>query len=203
MQNPPGESEHTINVVINGGDGSMNDWFKPLFHPLPCRFMHHNNYGKDIGAYQFAADQMECDLMVCLGAPIHFHKAGWLDRIIMAYLENGPSVYGPWGFSTPRPHLRTTAFWLPPEFLNSYPRRVGDADRYGFEHGGESITLWVKKLGYEPMMVTWGGCYKMEEWHHIDREQSLFIDQHMDRADEIARVNNPQPRPLRRRQRVA
>jgi hypothetical protein len=192
MQNPPGDIPHEITVVINGGDTTAHDWVRPLFNPLPVNFLQHNNYGKDIGAYQFAADQLDCDLMICLGAPVHFHKAGWLDRIAMAYYENGPAVYGPWGFGVPRPHLRTTAFWLPPVFLNSYPKRVGDGDRYGFEHGSDSITLWSKKLGFDPLMVTWDGCYKMDEWHHITTEQSLFIDQHMDRNQVIEKANRPQ-----------
>jgi hypothetical protein len=178
LEHPPGESDHEIHVAINGGiDAGL--WCEQLFHPLPCQFFQHNNAGKDIGAYQAAADIIECDLMVCLGAPIHFHKPGWLDRIVMAYEEYGPTVYGPWGFQVPRPHLRTTAFWLPPELLNSYPRRVDNTSRYEFEHGGESIALWAKARGFDPLMVTWSGVYGMDAWQNISREESLFVDQHM------------------------
>lgn len=178
MANPPGESDHEIHVCINGSI-AMGDWNKRLFHPLVPQFFQHNNYGKDIGAYQAAADIIECDLMVCLGAPLHFHRAGWLDRIVMAYLENGPAVYGPWGFHSPRPHLRTTAFWCPPEFLNSYPIRVGNGERYQFEHGADSLTLWSQKQGYEPLQVTWRGTYNMESWHPVSASESLLTDQHM------------------------
>lgn len=178
MEHPPGVEDHEIHVAINGGV-DIGEWCRKLFSPLPCRFFKHNNYGKDIGAYQTAADILECDLLVCLGAPIHFHKPGWLDRLVMAYQENGPAVYSPWGFHSPRPHLRTTAFWLPPELLNSYPRRVSDQERYGFEHGGDSITLWSQQLGFEPLQVTWRGVYSMDAWHPTTRDESLMVDQHM------------------------
>ena len=180
MENPPGISDHEIHVAINGSI-SIGDWCEKLFHPLGVSFFQHNNYGKDIGAYQVAADMIPCDLMVCLGSPVHFHKPGWLDRIVMAYEENGPAVYSPWGFHHPLPHLRTTAFWCPPELLNAYPTRVSDSDRYAFEHSTNSFTLWSQKQGFEPMMVTWRGVYSMAGWHPVSRDESLFIDQHMER----------------------
>lgn len=178
MENPPGGTPHEIHVAINGGV-AIGDWCRYLFNPLPCQFFQHNNYGKDIGAYQAAADMIECDLMVCLGAPVYFHKPGWLDRIALSYYENGPSVYGCWGFPVPMPHLRTTAFWLPPDLLNAYPVKVGDQDRYAFEHGPDSLTLWSKKQGFEPKVVTWKGCYEMGAWDHVSWDDSLVVDQHM------------------------
>ena len=178
MENPPGAADHELHVCINGGI-PIGDWCRELFNPLAPNFFQHNNYGKDIGAYQVAADIIDCDLMVCLGAPVHFHKPGWLDRILMSYVENGPAVYSSWGFHQPRPHLRTTAFWLPPELLNAYPYRVGDRERYQFEHGGESITLWSQKQGFEPLQVTWRGVYPMASWHPVTRDESLMVDQHM------------------------
>ena len=178
MEHPPGGADHELYVVVNGGI-PMGDWNRNLFRPLAPKFLQHNNYGKDIGAYQAAADQIDCDLMVCLGAPVYFHHAGWLDRIVGAYLEYGPAVYGAWGVQQPRPHLRTTGFWLPPHFLNAYPIRVGDGDRYPFEHGADSIVLWTQRLGFEPIMVTWRGCYHMPDWQPIGRDESLFIDQHV------------------------
>lgn len=180
MDHPPGSTDHDIYVSVNGGI-EMGEWNKKIFEPLPCQFFQHNNYGKDIGAFRVAADQIPCDLLVCMGSHIHFHRDGWLDRMVMAYEENGPTVYGPWGFQSPRPHLRTTAFWLPPELLLAHPLKVSDRERYQFEHGSDSITLWCQKQGLEPIMVTWDGCYQMPEWHPVDRKSSLFIDQHMER----------------------
>src|SRR6185369_579301 len=177
IKNPPGESDHTVHVAINGSI-EIGKWCQKLFDPLPCQFFQHNNAGKDIGAYQAAADAIECDLMICMGSPIYFHKAGWLDQIVRAYESYGPTVYGAWGFQVPRQHLRTTAFWLPPELLNSYPKRVANHDRYNFEHGENSIALWAKSNGFDPLMVTWAGVYEIQNCQNISREESLFIDQH-------------------------
>jgi len=177
LEHPPGEADHTIHVAINGGI-EIGQWCQVLFDPLPCHFFKHNNAGKDLGAFQAAADTIECDLMLCMGSPVHFHRAGWLDQIVYAYEQYGPTVYGAWGFQVPRPHLRTTCFWLPPELLNSYPARINDSNRYEFEHGANSIALWSKAHGFDPLMVTWAGVYRIEAWQNISREESLFIDQH-------------------------
>lgn len=178
LEHPPGAADHEIHVAING-TVEIGDWCRRLFDPLPCQFFQHNNAGKDLGAYQAAADTIECDLTICLGSPLHFHKEGWLDQIVRAYEEYGPTVYGAWGFQVPRPHLRTTAFWLPPFLLNSYPKRIDNTNRYEFEHGSTSIALWSKSHGFDPYMVTWAGVYAIEAWQNIDRSESLFVDQHM------------------------
>jgi hypothetical protein len=182
MEAPPGQSDHELYVAINGGI-AIGQWCSDLFSPLAPRFFAHNNYGKDIGAYQAAADLIDCDLLVCLGSHCHFHRAGWLDRMIGAYIENGPALYGCWGFLHPSAHIRTTAFWLPPWLLLAYPRQVGsNPERYGFEHGPESITLWSQQQGFEPLMVTWKGTYTMKSWEPINWRESLVIDQHIDRS---------------------
>lgn len=177
IANPPGKTDHEIYVAVNGSV-EPGAWCEPLFHPIPVHYFQHNNAGKDIGAYQAAADIIDSDLQVCLGAPVHFHRAGWLDRMVDAFTENGPAMYGCWGFQYPLPHLRTTCFWLPPNFLNSYPHRVGDGGRYAFEHSAGSMTLWSQQLGFEPMMVTWNDCRTMKQWDAITRDEGLVIDQH-------------------------
>jgi hypothetical protein len=152
-----------------------------IFSPLTCNFMMHDNRGKDIGAFQEAAHKIPCDLMVFLGAPIHARQAGWLDRIVNVYEQNGPGLYGPWGFHQPMVHLRTTAFWCAPELLNSYPFVVHNDSRYEFEHGQRSIVNHVTSLGLPVYQVTWDGCYPLEHWHHVPNEQCLLLDQFCDR----------------------
>lgn len=178
LQNPPGKTEHEIHIAVNGGV-EYGKWTRELFHPLPCHFFQHNNYGKDIGCYFAAADTVPCDLLVCLGAPVHFHKSGWLDRIRDTYQDNGPALYGAWAFHFPLPHIRTTAFWIPPDLLLAYPHPPDDRGRYGFEHGPQSLTLWTQQQGFEPKMVSWSGVYDMPHWHTLDRNESLMVDQHM------------------------
>lgn len=176
MENPPGDSDHQLYVVTNGGEISKS--YRRIFEPIPCHHISHNNVGKDIGAYQVCAENIACDLMICLGANIHFWKAGWLDRIVNAYLENGPALYGCWAFHNPSTHVRTTAFWLPPELLRSYPYIVGNDQRYEFEHGENSIVNHATKMNFPSYMVTWGGVYAKNQWHHVEREECLFFDNH-------------------------
>lgn len=178
QDHPPGVLPHEIHVLVNG---QVHAGIEKLFSPLPVQLLQHDNSGKDVGAYQMAAARIPCDLMVCLGSPLHFHKDGWLDRIIRVYEDNGPGLYGAWGFRQPKPHIRTTAFWITPELLQSYPHPVANHDRYEFEHGRNSITAWVGHLGFPRLVVTWDGVYHQPEWDHVTRDQSLFLDQHAER----------------------
>jgi hypothetical protein len=180
MDFPPGLTDHTIHVYANGAPAA--DTQKRIFRNLPVEFHHHNNAGKDIGAFQMAAEQVPCDLLLCLGANVHFRQAGWLDHIVNSFLRNGPAMYGCWGFHQPALHIRTTAFWMPPELLNSYPTYVSDSHRYDFEHGqSNSIVQHVKREGYQNYMVTWRGTFPESEWHHVANEHCLMLDQHTDR----------------------
>lgn len=180
LEHPPGETEHSLNVVVNGNVPGPRH--RQLFDPLPATFRSHSNFGKDIGAYQMAAQEIPCDLLVCFGANVHFRRAGWLDRLVNVFLDNGPGLYGPWAYHQPAPHVRTTAFWLPPTLLNSYPYQVGDGQRYTFEHGRDSsITAHLTKLGYPVMMVTWNGAYPEKDWHHCENEDCLMLDQFTDK----------------------
>lgn len=176
MANPPGVTDHQLYVIANGTPPSPG--LKAMFHPLPVKWLNHNNYGKDIGAFQMASTTVDCDLLVCFGAHIFFWKPGWLDTMARAYRDFGPSLYGAWGFHQPATHIRTTAFWLPPALLNSYPTQINNDWRYEFEHGQQSIVAHAKKVGFDPMMVTQRGVYGVNEWHHVERDDCLFFDQH-------------------------
>lgn len=180
MDHPPGAVDHDLHVMVNAGK-SGNPNYPRMFSPLVPSFTMHDNLGKDIGAYQRAAQHIKADLMVFLGSPIHFRRGGWLDRIVSVYEEYGPALYGCWAFHQPAIHIRTTAFWCPPELLNSYPYVVTNDSRYEFEHGNHSIVKHVLNLNLPAFMVTWDGCYPLEHWHHVENEQCLMLDQHTDR----------------------
>lgn len=181
MNYPPGGIDHEMVACINGGHPNMARNYNAALSPIPFQHFHHNNVGKDIGAFQSLSEHVQCDLLLCLGAPVRCRRAGWLDRIVRAYEDNGPGLYGAWAFHQPMPHVRTTAFWLPPELLRAYPYQVVNESRYEFEHGHNSICRFAKSIGLESYMVTWDGCYAEKDWHHISLEDSLFLDQHTDR----------------------
>lgn len=171
--------DHRITVVCNGTEPHPNQ--KTPFEGMPCDFHAHNNLGWDIGAFQWAADNIPCDLLVCLGAPVHFHQPGWLERMADAYVENGIGLYGCWAYLSPNWHVRTTAFWMPPQVLQSYPDYITSTkqSRYGFEHGPQSFTRYVLSAGLPCIMVTRDGCFPFDQWqdHAPGQNNSLLLDQ--------------------------
>lgn len=179
LENPPGESDHELIVCVNGSNATPPK-AQELFDPLVPRFIHHNNSGRDIGAYFSAARTIPCDYMVCMGAHTRPRQAGWLDRMVQALENNGPGVYGPWAFHVPEVHIRTTVFAITPELLNAYPTTITNDNRYGFEHGRNSITLWCMNQGFQAMQVTAHGVFPPSQFHHTEAEESLFEDRHSD-----------------------
>ena len=168
---PPGYPHRSV-IVCNGA--SANEDTAQMFKPLPrIQFLEHDNGGKDIGAFQKAAREVPCELMVFFGASTYLRRAGWLARMVETYQRYGPTLYG----STANrgmpqihvyPHIRTTAFWTPPELMNLYPHRVTrDDQRYPFEHGRNCFTDWVARNGMVPLLVSWQGEYAWEQWDSV------------------------------------
>lgn len=163
LEHPPGY-DHKLYVVVNGNDWPKN--FSDEFRDIPHHYELNDNVGWDIGAFQRASLVIPCDLLVCLGAHICFNHANWLKTIVDAFIEHGPGLYGPWGALYPTIHVRTTAFWCPPELLASYPFYVHSnrLSRYGFEHGQESFTKWTRDAGFPTLMVTTKGVFDIDDW---------------------------------------
>lgn len=176
----PGREPHTLHVIGNGSEVPPMD--RAPFNGIPnVQWGSYSNIGWDIGLFQWAAENIPCDLLVCMGAPIHFHKPGWLDRMVDAYVENGPNLYGCWAYLSPNWHVRTTCFWCHPELLRSYPYSIGNsrASRYDFEHGPHSFTRHVLSAGMDCIMVTMDGCFQFQDWvnHAPGVNNSLVLDQ--------------------------
>ena len=182
LQHPPGY-EHTLHVVHNGGRHHPAE-MRP-FDTIPHQDFIRSNLGWDIGAFQDAAESIPCDLLVCLGAPVHFHRPSWLGHMVDSYVQNGPHLFGCWGYLYPNWHIRTTVFWCPPQLIQSYPFQIGSTrqSRYDFEHGSNSLTRHAMKAGFETIMVTRTGTYPFSQWqsHVPGVEDSLVLDQHTHR----------------------
>jgi hypothetical protein len=178
---PPGNEPHILYVIGNGGEVLPQE--QSLFDGISCRFLAHDNSGWDVGAFQLAAEKLPCDLLICLGAPVHFHRSGWLDRMVDAYVQSGPALYGCWAYLSPNWHVRTTVFWCPPELLKSYSYAVTSEQRsrYAFEHGQQSFTRHVLGLGFPCIMVTQKGCFSFDQWEKNAPgvADSLVLDQHI------------------------
>lgn len=174
---------HDLHVMVNGGNPRSIDMGP--FMGITYQTHEYNNIGWDIGSFQWAAENIPCDLMICLGTHIHFHKPMWLERMVDAFIENGPALYGCWAYLSPNWHVRTTCFWCPPQLINAYPNQVGSAraSRYDFEHGSNSFTRFVLSAGMDCLMVTWSGVFPFSDWQNNapGPEESLVLDQHVHR----------------------
>lgn len=165
--------EHQCFVVCNGTPANTET--KCLFSALRnVHFLEHDDSGYDIGGYQFAARCVACDMMVFFGGSTYFKRPGWLRRMAEAWTKRGPGLYG----STANrgelrvkvwPHIRTTAFWCPPLWMNEYPERVVRPDqRFPFEHGPNCLTEWVRKQKRaKAWLVSWDGEYEWAAWDSV------------------------------------
>ncbi len=163
----PAGIEHEVLVVCNGAP--VTEETRYLFDSIPnCRFMEHDNSGFDCGAYQHAARDNPCDLMVFFGASSYIKGANWLWRMADVWRTRGPGLYGVMGnrgVGGVHPHIRTTAFWTSTELFNKYPHKVERTDqRYSFEHGPECLTSWIKRQGLPVLVVAWSGEYDWAQW---------------------------------------
>jgi hypothetical protein len=168
-RNPP-EFEHQTIIVSQGEE--PNDDTKYLFESLPnVSIMTHDNSGYDIGAFQHAARDIPCDLMIFLGASAYIKCTGWVRRAVESYTKLGNTLYGCMGnrgVGDIHPHIRTTGFWMNPKLLNKYPTLISRSDqRYGFEHGSNCLTSWVSAQGKIPWVVAYDGEYAWENWDNV------------------------------------
>ena len=173
-------AESDLYVCINGSDHATQRQ-TDLFLEVSPKFIFHDNSAKDIGAYRLAASILSCDLLVCLGTPVRPCVEGWLDYMVAAFERHGPGIYGCWGYHVPSRHLRTTCFWLPPAVLNAYPHRITTGERYEFEFGNRSLSAFGLSMGLPLIQVTLAGTFPVEQFHHVEREESIMLDQHCDR----------------------
>lgn len=171
----PSGLDHQLVVVCNGGGPSQPlSWHgeklwspRDLFSFIPgTQFFLHDNSGFDIGAYQAVAKTVPCDVLVCLGQSVHFHRDGWLKRWSEAWTAYGPGMYGPFATHYIRPHLNTSAFSVPPHFINQlYPEKVNTHDeRYAFENSNSALWNRIAAAGKPVALVTWDGVWAPGNW---------------------------------------
>jgi len=190
--------EHETVVCCNGGPLPMETAM--LFQTLPSvRFLpRKNDPGFDITAYQDVAFRFKCDILMCAGETIYFHREGWLKRYVEAWKRYGPGMYGTFSSNLVRPHLNTTGFCVAPTFLRGSPRPQSRQERYDFEHGKNAFWTKVSTLGGATRLVTFDGCYDVPQWRYPqnimwrgDQSNCLMLCSHTDRyaeADEATKL---------------
>lgn len=169
-QHPAGY-DHRVCVVWNGGFNK--DRMDSLFAGMPAFSLQHDNSGWDIGAYQLASRSVPCDIMVFFGNSTYIKRDGWLERMIESFYRHGPNLFGCMGHTGDLrfrvfPHVRTTAFWIPPAILNLYPTTISIPEqRYNFEHGPNCLSNWIKSVGLRNFIAAWSGDFELERSNMI------------------------------------
>lgn len=165
LAHPP-QYDHELVVCCNGGPIPKSTALLFSLIPSVQFFPRKNDLGFDITAYQDVAAQFKCDMLVCCGETIYFHREGWLKRYVESWEKYGPGMYGTFTSNLVRPHLNTTGFCVAPKFLLGSSRPQGRLDRYDFEHGNFSFWKRINKMGYATRLVTFDGCYDVPQWRY-------------------------------------
>jgi hypothetical protein len=187
VANPP-LMDHMMIVVSNGGRPN-GEAYKIFAQIKPTKFLFRENVGMDIGSYQYAAQNVICDLMVFFGGGTYFRGPGWLRRMVEVYQSLGDGLYGASGNQGDGkvrvwPHIRTTGFWCSPKLINEHPFRVTDnSQRYPYEHGQEGLTTWVLNTGRSAWVVTFNDVKPLNQcdslvggFHNANQEQLIVGD---------------------------
>lgn len=183
----PPEAEHQTLIVCNGGP--LRRELSVLFDPIgPAYLPRINDDGWDISGFMDVAAKVPCDMLVCLGESVYFHRPGWLARTVKAWEKYGPGMYGFWASHLVRPHLNTTGFVTSPELLLQFPRPHNRKERYEFEHGEHSFWRHVHSQALPAKLVTWDGVWDPFQWRWSpnilwrgSQENCLMYCNHTDR----------------------
>lgn len=184
-ESPP-LANHRLHVVFNGDPPTAEKL--SLFDGLKCEFHQHDDTGWDVGAFQKAAQEIDCDMMVFLGGFSHFKRAGWLRRMADVFAQYGDGLYGASSSFERDPHVRSTGFWCHPMLVRAYPKNVRTyQDRYDFEASNVSITRLAERVRLGCWLVTWEGVYAKKNWRtptnifrRGDQSNALIYDRHFD-----------------------
>lgn len=181
--------DHTLHIVFNGGEPSPENL--AIFDGVEIQAHRHDDTGWDIGAFQVAAAEIDCEVLVCLGGATYFKRAGWLRRMAEAVRSRGEGLYGASASYERDAHIRTTGFWCDPILVRAYPRTVRSyQDRYDFEASSSSLTRLAEHVHLGCWLVTWDGEYAKPEWRRPpnifrrgDQSNSLVFDRYFDLYD--------------------
>jgi len=156
MYEPPEKHE----LVIIGCGGLCSEALG-----LPYSSIAYYGKGWDCGAFQHAANALDCDLLVCCNSWVHFWRSDWLRPMIKAREVHGPGLYGFSASYELGPHLRTPCFGFAPEVVRSYPVAVRDRTACnGFEAGPLCLTKHAERNHYPTLLITPRGALPQLEW---------------------------------------
>lgn len=183
-------ADHTLHVMING---DLRDEAKEVLSKVESVTHPGDDSAWDISAYQRAAEEIPCDVMLFFGGSAYFDQHYWAVPVMRSFARYGEkNLYGACGTYEAHPHIRTTGFWCAPRLMNKYPRRIKHpSERLSFEYGPQSFTSFVAEHG-ETYAVNWDEIRPMPKWREPgapniyfrgDQSNVLFRDRVMDEFD--------------------
>lgn len=182
----PAGVDHLLLVICNDGVVTLEK--RQVFIGIPALFLAGDNVGLDIGAFQQAAAEVACDLMVFFGSTAYLRGPGWMIRMLESFVRLGNNLYGSMSNRgdvncNVSPHIRTTGFWMDPKLLAAYPMAVTSPEqRYPFEHGPDCLTSWVIRVRRKAIVVGWNHENAWPNWnikngfHDGDQSQVIVGD---------------------------
>jgi hypothetical protein len=194
---------YPCDLIVACQGGPLDTETALLFSGLNARFWPRVNDGaRDLGAY-IEASKTICknyDMLLALGESNYFHRAGWLKRLVEVRERYGLGMYGPFATHVIRAHLQTTAFFITPSLLASYPFPVTDRkSRYALEHGDRSLWRRLHARNIPVKLVTWDGDWSPGQWRlpqnclwRGDQSNCLWFSNHtqnFQEADETRKRN--------------
>jgi hypothetical protein len=155
-------------LIVACQGGPLDTATALLFAGLNARFWPRvNDEAKDLGAYLEASRTIarEYDMLLLCGESVHFHRFGWLRKLVDARTRYGPGFYGIFGSHVIRAHLQTTAFFIAPSLLASYQLPITDRkSRYQMEHGERALWRQLHARNFPVKLVTFDGCWPPGQW---------------------------------------
>lgn len=149
-------------------DDQLKAEVSSLFDGINYQLRPYSGRGADIGAHQCASFQLDDRPMVCLSSRVHFHRAGWLKRLMDCWNDFGPGLYGTAATREPgRLCLRTHCYMLGSYDFQRYPHVINSRSRGHFFEWGDhnpdgSLTDWYQSLGGMTRVVYWDSCSDVE-----------------------------------------
>lgn len=161
------------------GDESLND--------VATIRVRYDGGGWDCGAWQFAAKNIDAELLICFNSTTTLQGDGWLERFVDAFTEHGEGLYGPMASLEVAPHIRTPCMAFSPAVMNAYPMTVNTREEtYQFESMGfggiPNVSLFTRNRGLPVKMVTWSGVYDL-----LDCRQPANVFRSGDQSDLIVK----------------
>jgi hypothetical protein len=169
-ENDPGYP-HRL-VIINRYADSPDEIFEGVnkWDGRTTEYLRYDGGGWDCGAWKFAGQNIDTDLLVCFNTSTYITGNDWLIRFVQAVEEYGDGLYGPLASYEIQPHIRTPCMIFQPHVVRGYPHEVNSRDDtwrfevFGFPPENINFTQWVRNKGLQTRLVTWDGVYDLPDW---------------------------------------